>query len=86
MSNLSHRLRKLERPPERQAFIDDACLRLFRYGIETRHLVRTGKIIELAWGPAEEAIYQDWKKDPDFDAFEREILANPSYSGDVNAR
>jgi len=57
-----------------------------RYGIETRHQVRLGKLPEFVWGPEAEELYQPWTNAPDFEPFEREILANRKYSGDTNAR
>ena len=86
MSNLRQRLRKLEPPPDHQAYLEQGGLRLMRYGIETRHQVKAGKLPEVAWGPEAEEIYQRWTMAPDFESVEREILANPIYSGDVNAR
>jgi hypothetical protein len=64
----------------------EVCHRLMRYGIETRDQVKTGKLPEFAWGPEAEALYQRWTNYPDFERFEREILASPKYSGETNAR
>ena len=86
MSNLSQRLRKLEPPPDHQAYLKEVGLRLMRYGIETRHRVSRRELPESAWSPEAEEIYLRWTKAPDFESIERTILANPIYSGDVNAR
>ena len=76
MSNLSRRLRKLEPRPDHQAYLKEVGLRLMRYGIETRHRVMKGTLPETAWNPDAEELYRRWTNDPDFDAIEREILAN----------
>lgn len=86
MSNLSQRLRKLEPPPDYQAYLEEVGLRFMRYGIETRHGVIRGTLPAFAWGPEAEEIYQRWTMAPDFASIKREILANPIYSRDVNAR
>jgi len=57
-----------------------------RYGIETRHQVKTGELPEFVWEPEAEDLYQRWTQTPDFERFEREILANPKYSGETDAR
>lgn len=77
MSNLSQRLRKLEPPPDHQAYLKEVGLRLMRYSIETRHQVKAGKLPAFAWGPEAEEIYRRWTMAPDFESIEREILANP---------
>ena len=86
MSNLRQRLRKLEPAPDHQEYLREVGQRLMCYGIETRHRVKAGKLSESAWGSEAEEIYQQWTKNPDFESIEREILANPKYSGEVNAR
>ncbi len=86
MSSVRQRLRKLEPPPDHQAYLEEVGLRLMRYGIETRRQVKAGKLPEVAWSPEAEELYQPWTMAPDFAAIERQILANPIYSGDVNAR
>ena len=63
MSNLSQRLRRLEPAPEHQDYLAEVGRRLMRYGIETRHQVKAGKLPECAWGPEAEEIYQRWTKD-----------------------
>jgi hypothetical protein len=75
MSNFGQRLNKLEPPPQHNEYLKDVGLRLLRYGIETRHLVQTGKLPAYAWGEEAEEIYQRWTMDPSFEAEEREILA-----------
>jgi hypothetical protein len=75
MNGFDRRLSKLEIPPVHQDRIHDACMRLFRTTVETRHLVKTGKLDAIAWSEGEEEIYQSWKSEPDFEAEEREILA-----------
>ncbi len=77
MSNFSQRLSKLEPAPQHSQYLQEVCQRLFRYGIETRHQVQTGKLPAFAWGAEAEEIYQRWKMDPSFDAMEQEILATP---------
>jgi hypothetical protein len=78
MSNFSQRLNKLEPPPQHSEYLKEVSKRLFRYGIETRHQVQTGKLPARDWDAGLEKIYQQWKTDPSFDAMEREILANPA--------
>ena len=86
MSHLSQRLSKLEPGPRNQEYMEEVGLRLMRYGIETRHRACRGELPESSWWPEAEEIYQRWTRDPDFESFERETLANPRYSGEVNAR
>lgn len=76
MSNFSQRLNKLEPPPQHSEYLKEVGLRLLRYLIETHNQVQTGKLSAQYWEPEQEEMYQQQKKDPEFDAFEREILAN----------
>jgi hypothetical protein len=79
MSNFSQRLSKLEPPPQHQDYLQEVGLRLRRYAIETRAQIQAGKLPAQYWSTEEEEIYQQWKKDPSFDAIEREVLANPPW-------
>jgi hypothetical protein len=78
MSNFNQRLNRLEPGPQHNEYLREVCLRLMRYGIETRNQVQAAKLPALAWGAEAETIYQQWKKNHSFDAIEREILANPT--------
>ena len=71
------RLNKLEPPPQHSEYLKEAGRRLFRYCVETRNQVQTGKLPAFAWDAKQGEIYQECRKDQSFEAVEREILANP---------
>jgi hypothetical protein len=86
MNNYSQRLSKLEPGTQNRKYLEEVGQRLVRYGVETRHRVMTGTLPQIAWGPEADEIYQAWTKNSDFESIKHEILARPSYSGDINAR